>query len=222
MTPDPATDLRQMTALGRAIEDESFAVVDREAWPHDFDRPAWEVVRRVIHATADFEYKHLVRFSPDALASGVAALRKGGAPVIADVKMITVGLNAARLATFGATPHTFIDDEDVIAAAKAEGTTRAVMAMREAHRRGLLDGAIVAIGNAPTALLEVLRLHRAEGVRPALVLGMPVGFVNAAESKEELLASGLPHIVTRGRKGGSTVTVAALHAVLHVATGDLR
>lgn len=217
-----STDLRQMTALGRAIEDESFAVVDREAWPHDFDRTSWEVVRRVIHATADFEYKHLVRFSADALESGVAALKKGGAPVIADVKMITVGLNAARLASFGATAHTFIDDEDVIAAARAEGTTRAVMAMRAAHAKGLLDGAIVAIGNAPTALLEVLRLHRETGVRPALVLGMPVGFVNAAESKEELLASGLPYIVTRGRKGGSTVTVAALHAVLHVATGDLR
>ncbi len=222
MTDLPPNDLRQMTALGRAIEDESFAVVDREAWPHDFDGARWEVVRRVIHATADFEYKHLVQFSPDALDQGVAALKKGGAPVIADVKMITVGLNAARLASFGATAHTFIDDEDVIHAARAEGTTRAVMAMREAHRRGLLDGAIVAIGNAPTALLEVLRLHRETGVRPALVLGMPVGFVNAAESKEALLASALPSIVTRGRKGGSTVTVAALHAVLHVAAGDLR
>lgn len=214
--------LRQMTALGRAIEDESFAIVDREAWPHDFDRPSWEVVRRVIHATADFEYKHLVRLSPDALASAVEALTRGTVAVVADVKMIPVGLNAGRLARFGATAHSFIDDEAVIAEARAEGTTRAVMAMRQAHRRGLLAGGIVAIGNAPTALLEVLRLHRETGVRPALVLGMPVGFVNAAESKEQLLASGLPCIVTRGRKGGSTVTVAALHAVLHVAAGDLR
>lgn len=217
----PPTDLRQMTALGRAIEDESFTIVDREAWPHDFDRAQWEVVRRVIHATADFEYKHLVRFSSDALASGVTALGRG-APVITDVKMIITGLNAARLASFGASAHTFIDDEAVIARARQDATTRAVTSMREAARRGLLAGGIVAIGNAPTALLEVVRLAREEGIVPALVLGMPVGFVNAAESKEELLRSGIPHIVTRGRKGGSTVTVAALHAVMHVATGDLR
>lgn len=224
MSPDPAApaapDLRQMTALGRAIEDDSFAVVDREAWPHDFAREPWEVVRRIIHATADFEYKHLVRFSPDAISAGIAAVN-GGAQVVADVKMIAVGANAARLASFGSAVHTFIDDEDVIVRARAHATTRAVEAMREAANRGLLHGAIVAIGNAPTALLEVVRLAQ-EGVRPALVLGMPVGFVNAAESKEALMASGIPWIVTRGRKGGSTVTVAALHAVLHIAAGDLR
>jgi precorrin-8X/cobalt-precorrin-8 methylmutase len=92
--------------------------------------------------------------------------------------------------------------------------------MREA--RGLLHGGIVAIGNAPTALLEIVRLHREEGVTPALVLGMPVGFVNAVESKELLMTTDIPYVVTRGRKGGSTITVAALHAFLHVASGDLR
>lgn len=214
-------DLRQMTALGRAIEDDSFTIVDREAWPHDFDRAHWELVRRVIHATADFEYKHLVRFSPGALEGGVKAVR-AGAPVIVDVKMIAIGLNAARMASFGCVAHAFIDDEAVIARARANETTRAVETIREAHARGLLQGAIVAIGNAPTALLEVVRLYREEGVRPAFVLGMPVGFVNAAESKEALLETNLDGVVTRGRKGGSTVTVAALHAVMHVATGDLR
>lgn len=210
-----------MTALGRAIEDDSFAIVDREAWPHDFDRRQWEVVRRVIHATADFEYKHLVRFTPGALDAGSAALQRG-APLIVDVKMIATGLNAARLASLGSACHAFIDEAEVIERARAAATTRAVESMREAHRRGLLEGAIVAIGNAPTALLEVVRLFREEGVRPALVLGMPVGFVNAAESKEALLATEIDAVVTRGRKGGSTVTVAALHALMHVATGDLR
>lgn len=213
-------DLRQMTSLGRAIEDDSFAIVDREVGPHDHPRDEWEVVRRIIHATADFEFKWTTRFTNDAIGAATAALRRG-APVIADVRMIVVGLNAARLASFGSEAHSFIDDDAVVGRAQASGTTRAVESMREAHARGLLHGGIVAIGNAPTALLEVIRLQEA-GVRPALVIGMPVGFVNAAESKEALLATTLPSIVTRGRKGGSTVTVAAIHALLHVATGDLR
>lgn len=208
-----------MTALGRAIEDESFAIIDREAGPHDHPRAEWEVVRRIIHATADFEFKWTTRFANDAVASGCAALARG-APIVVDVKMIRVGLSASRLRAFGCEVHDFIDDPGVIARAKASATTRAVEAMREA--RPLLHGGIVAIGNAPTALLEVVRLQREEGITPALVLGMPVGFVNAAESKELLIASGIPCIVTRGRKGGSTIAVAALHALLHVAAGDLR
>lgn len=215
------SDLRQMTALGRAIEDDSFAIVDREAWPHDHGPEAWELVRRLIHATADFEYKHLTAFRNQALSSGAAAIRRG-APIVVDVKMIQIGLNAARLAHFGCNTHCFIDDEAVIAEARSAGSTRAAISMREAHRRGLVHGAVIAIGNAPTALLEIVRLHAEEGVTPALVVGMPVGFVNAAESKEALLQTSIPSVVTRGRKGGSTLTVAALHALLHIAAGDLR
>jgi precorrin-8X/cobalt-precorrin-8 methylmutase len=213
------TDLRQMTALGRAIEDDSFAVVDREVGPHDHSRAEWEIVRRIIHATADFEFKWTTRFGNDAVASGCAALRRG-APIVVDVKMIRVGLSAPRLQAFGCEVHDFIDDEGVIARAKEAATTRAVEAMRAA--RPLLHGGIVAIGNAPTALLEIVRLHREEGLTPALVLGMPVGFVNAAESKELLMTTAIPHVVTRGRKGGSTIAVAALHAWMNVAAGDLR
>ena len=213
------SDLRQMTALGRAIEDDSFSVIDREVGPHDHPRPEWEVVRRVIHATADFEFKWTTRFGNDAIARGCEALRRG-APIVVDVKMIRVGLNAARVASFGCEVHDFIDDPEVIHRAKAAGTTRAVEAMRAA--RPLLHGAIVAIGNAPTALLELVRLRQEEGICPALVLGMPVGFVNAVESKELLMTTDIPYVVTRGRKGGSTVTVAALHALFNVAAGDLR
>jgi precorrin-8X/cobalt-precorrin-8 methylmutase len=213
------SDLRQMTALGRAIEDDSFAIIDREVGPHDHAKAEWEVVRRIIHATADFEFKWTTRFGNDAVVNGCEALTRG-APIVVDVKMIRVGLSAPRLQSFGCAVHDFIDDPDVIARAKAAGTTRAVEAMREA--RPLLHGAIVAVGNAPTALLEIVRLHREEGITPALVLGMPVGFVNAAESKEMLMTTAIPFVVTRGRKGGSTITVASLHALMNVAAGDLR
>ncbi len=206
-------DMRQMTALGRNIEDTSFAIVDREAGPHDFAPGEWQVVRRVIHATADFEFKTLMQFHPDAVAAGIAALR-AGCPVIVDVKMIAAGLSEERLAAYGCRVHSFISDDDVIASAKAAGSTRAIMAMRKAHTLGLLHGAVIAIGNAPTALLEVVRLVQEDGVRPALVLGVPVGFVSAAESKEAIRAVSVPHIVASGRKGGSPIAVAILHALL--------
>jgi len=137
--------------------------------------------------------------------------------------MICVGLSAPRLAHFGMRPHQFISDANVIEAAKAEDTTRAVQAMRKAKRQGLLDGAIVGIGNAPTALIEIVRLIVEEGVRPALVVGMPVGFVSAAESKDMMAQlQHVPWIVIRGRKGGSTLVVAALHALLALAEARQR
>jgi precorrin-8X/cobalt-precorrin-8 methylmutase len=208
------SDMRQMTALGRRIEDESFAIIDREVGDHDLAPDAWQVVRRVIHATADFEFLELLRVHPAAIAAGVAALR-AGRPLIVDVKMIAAGVSEERLAAYGCAVRCYISDDDVIAAARAAGSTRAIEAMRKVHRRGELDGAIVAIGNAPTALLEVVRLVRDEGARPALVVGVPVGFVSAAESKEALLAvPALPSIVARGRKGGSPIAVAVLHALL--------
>jgi precorrin-8X/cobalt-precorrin-8 methylmutase len=213
-------DMRQMTALGRNIEDSSFAIIDAEAGAHEFDVRQWQVVRRVIHATADFEFKTLMRLSPDAVASGIAALKRG-CPVVCDVKMIIAGLNEDRLAAYGCKTHCFISDEDVIAEAKAKNSTRAIEAMRKAHRLGLIDGAVIAVGNAPTALIEVARLEKEEGARPALVIGVPVGFVSAAESKEVALAAPAPYIVARGRKGGSTIAVAIIHALLLLST-DVR
>jgi precorrin-8X/cobalt-precorrin-8 methylmutase len=206
-------DMRQLTALGRSIEDESFAVIDREAGAHAFSVDEWSVVRRIIHATADFELQQLVRFHPGAIRAGIDALR-GGCPVLVDVKMIAAGLNEARLAAYGCAVTSFISDDDVIAAARANNSTRAIEAMRKAHRLGVLDGAIVAIGNAPTALIEVARLVREDGAAPALVIGVPVGFVSAAESKEIALALPTPFIVVRGRKGGSPIAVAIIHALL--------
>jgi len=177
----------------------------------------------MIHANADFEFNGLTDFHPAAVEAGLAAILKGGTPIVADVEMICVGLSASRLKHFGVTTHHFISDADVIAQAQAEDTTRAVQAMRKAHRQGLLDGAIVGIGNAPTALIEVVRLIKEEGARPALVIGMPVGFVSAAESKDLMAeVQDVPWIVIRGRKGGSTLVVAAIHALLGVAEARQR
>ena len=153
----------------------------------------------------------------------VAAMLRGGTPVVADVEMICSGLSRPRLAHFGMSTHQFISDADVIAQAQAQNTTRAVQAMRKAHRLGLLQGAVVGIGNAPTALIELVRLIMEDGVRPALVVGMPVGFVSAAESKDLMAQiADVPWIVIRGRKGGSTLVVAALHALLALAEAQQR
>lgn len=216
MHPNIVTE--QLTAAGRAIEHDSFAVIDAEAGPHAYHPDEWPLVRRMIHANADFEFNGLTAFHPRAMQAGLARILAGGTPVVADVEMICVGLSKPRLAHFGITTHQFISDPDVIDAARRDDTTRAVQAMRKAHRLGLLQGAIVGIGNAPTALIELARLIAEEGVRPALVVGMPVGFVSAAESKDLIAAQNeVPWIVIRGRKGGSTLVVAALHALLALA-----
>ena len=212
----------QLTPAGRSIEHDSFAIVDREAGGHDYREDQWPIVRRMIHATADFEFNGLTRFHPGAVEAGIAALLSG-APIVADVEMIRVGLSRPRLAHFGVEAHVFISDPDVIARAREANSTRAVQAMRKAAEAGLLADGIVAIGNAPTALLEVVRAIREEALRPALVVGMPVGFVSAAESKQALAdITDVPWIVTDGRKGGSTLVVAALHALLAMAEARVR
>ena len=217
------TVTEQLTAAGRAIEHDSFAIIDAEAGPHDYTPEQWPLVRRMIHANADFEFNSLTAFHPDAMQAGLAAVLKGNTPVVADVEMICVGLSRPRLAHFGMHTHHYISDPDVIERAHAEETTRAVQAMRKAWREGTLEGAIVGIGNAPTALYEVIRLIREEGVRPALVVAMPVGFVSAAESKAEMMQLvEVPWIAIRGRKGGSTLVVAAIHALLGLAEAQQR
>ena len=218
------TVTEQLTAAGRAIEHDSFAIIDAEAGPHEaYTAEQWPLVRRMIHANADFEFNGLTAFHPAAMQAGLAAVLKGDTPILADVEMICVGLSAPRLKYFGMRTHHFISDADVIEQAKAEETTRAVQAMRKAHRLGKLDGAIVGIGNAPTALIEVIRLIEEEDAKPALIVGMPVGFVSAAESKALLMTlSDVPWIAIRGRKGGSTLVVAAIHALLGLAEAQQK
>lgn len=221
MTTNTVTE--QLTAAGRAIEHDSFAIIDAEAGPHSYTAEQWPLVRRMIHANADFEFNGLTAFHPNAMQAGLAAVLKGGTPIVADVEMICVGLSKPRLKHFGMTTHHYISDDDVIEQAKAEETTRAVQAMRKAHRAGKLDGAIIGIGNAPTALIEVIRLIREEGAKPALIVGMPVGFVSAAESKDLLMTvDDVPWVAIKGRKGGSTLVVAAIHALLGLAEAEQK
>jgi len=201
---------------GLAIEARSFEIIDAEAGAHGFDPAAWRVVRRMVHATADLDFARSAVLHPDAVASGVAALRRG-APLVCDAGMALAGLSTARLARFGIAARCFVSDPDVAEAARARGATRSAEAMRKAHALGLLEGAVVAVGNAPTALFEVIRLAREEGVRPALVVGVPVGLVGAAEAKEAALALPVPHVIVRGRKGGTPAAVAAVHALLDLA-----
>ena len=200
---------------GAAIEAASFRLIEAQVGDRRaYDAQQWPVVRRLIHTSGDFTFNGLTHFHPQALAAAQVALR-GGAPLIVDVEMIRAGLTARRLTPLGLTVHQLNANPQVIAQAQEEGTTRSVQAMRHAWRSGLLAGSVIAIGNAPTALLEVIRLVQEEKLQPALIIGVPVGFISAAESKEALMhLDAPPWIAIQGSKGGSTLAVAILHALL--------
>jgi|SRR5579863_120915 len=194
-----------------AIEEKSLALIEEEMGPHRFSRRELALVKRAIHATADFDFAKTIVIHPDAVQAGIEAIRSG-AGVVADVQMVEVGLSKERLQRFGGGVSCFISDPDVIADAKQEGLTRAILAMRKAVR--LHPQAIYAIGNAPTALLELIRLVETGEAKPSLIVGVPVGFVSAAESKERLERwAGVPFVTCRGRKGGSAVAVAIVNAL---------
>jgi precorrin-8X/cobalt-precorrin-8 methylmutase len=204
-----------------AIAAASFAIIRAElaAQGVRLAPPLDAVIERVIHSTADFEFATITRASAGAVEAGVAALRGGGG-VIADVRMVQVGISERRLGGLGGAAHCFVGHPEAYARAGTEGSTRSALGIRIAHEHGLVERAILAIGNAPTALYEALRLIDA-GVRPALVVGVPVGFVNTVESKVALMQrSAVPWIVTAGRKGGSPVAVAIVNALLRLASGD--
>lgn len=208
------TTFRPVTVQPEQIEARSFQIIDEEIGEHSFTDEQYPIVRRVIHASADFDLGKSLLFHPDAVRSGIEAIRSGR-PVVADVQMVQVGINKRRLGKFGGEVRVYISDEDVIAEAKRLNTTRAIVAMRKAAKEA--EGGIFAIGNAPTALLELIRLIKAGEASPGLVIGLPVGFVSAAESKEELAKLDVPFITNCGRKGGSTVTVAAVNALILLA-----
>ena len=194
------------------IEAASFAIIDAEAGDHGWPPQEWQVVRRAIHTSADFEYAQAMVLSDDVVAKAVAAL-KNGAGIVTDTNMALSGISKPRLASFGCLLSCHVADPDVAAQAKAEGVTRSITAMRKAVANP--DNRIFIIGNAPTALFELLRLIDAGAVKPALIIGLPVGFVGAEESKNAL-ASGthdIPFITNIGRKGGSNVAAAVVNAL---------
>jgi precorrin isomerase len=212
-------DLLENPISGQQIEDRSFAAIDAEAPEHNYTADEWQVVRRLIHTTADFAMCELVKFSPQAISVAEEALRKG-APIYADSNMIRSGLSVARLQKLNLDYQResilcHVADEDIAAEAKQTGLPRSLFAIRKAGKK--LDGAIVLIGIAPVALLELNRMAVEEGIRPALVIGMPVGFVHVLESKEELMTTGIPYVILTGRRGGSPLAVATLHALCIIA-----
>ncbi len=193
------------------IETESFRIIDREAGPHDFTSTQWPIVRRMIHTSADFDYLRTVRFHPQAVAAGLDALR-AGKPILTDTNMARTGIRKQDARHFGVAVICHMDDSAVHAAACRSGTTRAEAAV-DAALAEMTDG-IYVIGNAPTALLRLIEQVRAGRARPALIVGLPVGFVNAAESKAALAELNHPFITNAGRKGGSNVAVAVVNALL--------
>jgi precorrin isomerase len=202
-----------------AIERESFRQIEAEIGPHGFAPREWRVVRRMIHATANFAVAQAVRFQGNPVAAGLRALR-AGTPIYCDSQMIRNGLSLARLRKLNPDYNRErlicrIDEPAVAEAARQRGQTRALVAVEES--RDILAGAIILIGNAPLALAGVARLIADHNLRPALVIGMPVGFVNVVEAKELLLGTAVPQIVLQGRLGGSALAVAALHGIIESA-----
>jgi precorrin-8X/cobalt-precorrin-8 methylmutase len=210
---------RPVTTKPQEIEDLSFQMIADELGAHDFAPEQFPIVQRVIHATADFELGRSVVFHPDAVRAGIQAIQ-AGKPIVADVQMVQVGINKMRLGKFGSDARVYISDSDVMAEAKRLGTTRAIVAMRKAVAEA--EGGIFAIGNAPTALLELIRLVREGVAKPGLIVGVPVGFVSAAESKEELLKLNVPFITNLGRKGGSPTAVAIVNALAMMAEREMK
>jgi precorrin-8X/cobalt-precorrin-8 methylmutase len=196
------------------IEKESFRIILSELGEHSFTPQELPIVQRVIHATADFEFSEILQFSPQAIQSGISAIRNG-CKLVSDVQMITAGVSRPNLEKFGCSLACRISHPEVIAQAKASQKTRSETAMQ--HFGPDLNNSIVLIGNAPTALFEVLRLHEERQITPALVIGVPVGFVNALESKDALMQTNLNFISAKGRKGGSTVAVSIMNALLRLA-----
>ena len=203
------------------IEARSFQIISDELGNREIDPENELVVKRVIHTSADFDYADNLVFSDHATSIGVEALR-GGCSVVTDTKMAAAGINKRVLAKFGGTVHNFISDADVAAEAKERGLTRSAVCMERAAALG--EPLVFAVGNAPTALVrlyEMLQAHEMPCL-PALIIGVPVGFVNVVESKELVCELDVPHIVARGRKGGSNVAAAIVNALLYLASNNER
>jgi precorrin-8X/cobalt-precorrin-8 methylmutase len=203
-----------LVKAGQEIENESFRIIEEEMGEHSFPTEQWQILRRVIHTTGDFDFAQRIRFSHTAVASGMEALRNG-VPIYADTRMIRAGLAPWRLEWFGNEVVTPVESYETQEFAAKAGVTRTLAAFRRCGTA--LDDSVIAIGNAPTALQEVVRLISEEGIRPALVIGVPVGFVRAEESKDALWQlQNTPVITVLGRKGGSSIAVAVLHALLEL------
>jgi len=194
------------------IERKSMETIVSELNGRTWPEPTFSVVRRCIHTSADFDYADNLKFSKDAVEHGIRLLRSG-ATIVTDTKMAYSGINKNRLESFGGKAYCFINDPDVIQQAKDRGCTRATVSMEKAKE---LEGPIIfAIGNAPTALIRICEMIDNGEMRPALIIGSPVGFVNVVESKEMVMERDVPYIVPAGRKGGSNIAATICNAMLY-------
>ena len=201
-----------LTEKGQSIEDQSMQIIEREIGTHEYNEREWPIVRRVIHATADFDFagKNKIIFSKNAIGDGMNAL-KAGCNIIVDVNGVQGGLNKQNLKDFGCNSICNISNPQIAEEAKKYNKTRAQTAMRMAASE--MNGGIVVIGNAPTALLEVIQMVKEGVTNPALIIGIPVGFVSSPESKEALQSLDVPYITNIGRKGGSPCASAIVNAL---------
>lgn len=202
------------------IEKRSFEMISQELGDRPIDPANEPVIKRVIHTSADFDYYDNLVFSEGAVSRGIEALKRG-ACIVTDTQMAKAGISKPALSVFGAETFCFIADDDVKEAAKAAGSTRSAAAADKAARMAESLGrpVIFAVGNAPTALVRIYELVSEGRLSPELIVGVPVGFVNVVESKELILELPVPHIVARGRKGGSNVAAAICNAMLYMAGG---
>jgi precorrin-8X/cobalt-precorrin-8 methylmutase len=200
------------TRRGQSIEDASMEMIENEVGKHDYNEKEWPIVRRIIHSTADFDFanKNKIIFSKDAVESGMDAL-KNGCSIVVDVNGVIGGLNKQNPKDFGNKIICNISSPEVMESAKKQNKTRSQVSMRVASSD--IEGGIVVIGNAPTALLELIQMVKEGLVKPALIIGIPVGFICASESKEELSKLAVPFITNIGRKGGSSSASAIVNAL---------
>ncbi|MGN0335561.1 MAG: precorrin-8X methylmutase [Lachnospiraceae bacterium] len=194
------------------IEKRSFEIITAELGDREFLPEQESIIKRVIHTTADFDYADSLCFSENAVIRAKEAISKG-ISIVTDTQMAMSGINKRTLAKFGGRVCNFMSDEDVAEMAKRNQTTRATACIDKAASMG--EPFIFAIGNAPTALIRLYELIKEEKIRPELIIGVPVGFVNVVASKELIMKTGIPYIVAKGRKGGSNVAAAICNAILY-------
>ena len=200
------------------IESRSMEIIAPHLQAFNLDEKTTKVYSRIIHAAGDVEYAPIIRVGEGAIDAAIAALA-GGCDIYTDVEMVRTGINKRKLASFGGQVHCLIADEEVAKTAKEQEITRSMAAMRKFGAQ--MNGTIIAIGNAPTALFEVLRQVEEENLRPACIVGIPVGFVGAADSKAELAKqTTVPYITVEGTKGGSPIAAAAVNAMMYLINND--
>lgn len=200
------------------IEKRSMEIITSELNGRTWPEPQFSIVKRCIHTSADFDYADNLVFSEGAAEKGVATVR-GGADIVTDTKMAAAGINKKKLGLYGGSVHCYMSDDDVVAEAKKRGCTRATVCMERGADVAETKPVIFAVGNAPTALIRLCELVDEGKLKPALVIGAPVGFVNVVEAKEMLMETldrhGIPYIVPKGRKGGSNIAATICNSMIY-------